>query len=334
MGTPRHGKPVRFAIATIAFLVSEACSANDSWQYQASLAYVASKEEQVPSADYPTVGTGLSYSFSSLPLAGDYPLAESRFAERVGSFHIGYLMGRYEYDIVEEHDVSALSVSANLMHPGTDFAGSVAWRRARFSEAAYKPGFIDGAPGAPVAPRSETDDALGAPVALRSETIDMDTLAMSLGYFVRKHVLLGYAHSRTTTEFNYQPTGISPDRSRSASDRLFLQFLGKVGAEAHLAADLVLGRLKSEPSGHPARTNRLVVVQGRYYPNRRHGASIELGRNTGEDQDDEGIWYEVGYDVFVTSRFNVGGSFRQFLADDKVQGEDQRTLAAYDAYRF
>jgi hypothetical protein len=292
--------------------------ANDTWQYEASLAYVTSEEAQAPSAKSSTRGLGVRYYFSALREFADYPLAEAAFAERIGQIGISYQVGKFEDDFVEKHDVSSMALSASLMRPGTDFLLRLSWRETRFSEASTKFG-LSGA---------------GTIVDPTSEKIDVNTSTISVGYFVRRHLLVGYGHGESRADIVYQPTSFPPDRFDARSNRLFVQHLGKVGDGQHLASNMLMERVESKFSGGTTMSNSIVAVQGRYYPRRMHGMSLELGRNAGDDKDDEGHWYEIGYDCFVTGRVNLGASFKRFSAKDKVQGEDEKTLVAFVNVRF
>lgn len=283
--------------------------AAETWQYEGAVVYSSSKQKSAPNVDTSAIGAGVGYSFSPLPTVSNYPLAEAQFAERVGNAQFLYLNGNAETDTLEKTDVNVVGTSVTLMQPSSDFALQVGFNRPYYSDAKIKN-------------------------SSSQVKINEDTISVAAGYFVQKYLLIAIEHKKDSATYLYQPTSIPSIDSDTTTNRLFVQYLANLNDVSFFAGNLSAGVVNATTTGNAKKSNRIASFRGTYYLNKMHGVSLEYGQNSGDDLTQEGRWYQVGYQGFITNSVSINGAYKKFSIKDSSQGSDETTVMAGMSVRF
>lgn len=283
--------------------------AADTWQYEGALVYNSLKQNSAPNLETSAVGAGISYSFSPLPYVGNYPLAESQFAERVGNVSLIYLDGSVEADFLEKTDVNAYGATVTLMHPNSDLAFQVGYNKFDYKDSKIK----------------------GSSTQV---SIDADTVSVAIGYFVQKYLMIALEHTKDSADYSFQPSATPSSNNDTTTNQLIVQYFTELNNKAFFAGNLSLRNIDTTSTGNLKDTNTAISFRGTYYLNKMHGISLELGQNSGDDASAEGNWNEVGYKGFITNSISMNAAYKKFSIKDSSQGSDENNVMAGLSVRF
>jgi len=301
---------VTSVLLAIALELPLAVFAEDSYQFEAELAYDRQKSDFI---EIELAGASLNYYFAPLPLQPkDHPQDETAFVSRASGLSL--LLARVTFDVngyQTTSDGSAAGVELTFRRPDSPL-----YLRGHYLKIDY-------------GKQSTTFGGFGPVTTIEVET-EQDAYEVDVGGYVARTSLLALEIGEETFKARSNISGPAPDQ-KTQHIGVFGRHLVQGEAGEHVALEAHLLRLEADVPGSASQTGQRVDLQATIYPKRNFGLTIAFATENGDAATiDRGIRF--GGKVFVTPAISAFLQYEQTDYQDGTESVDRTSIGV--AMRF